>query len=65
MKLIYVASPYAGDVERNVEYAKQACHAVMKKGGRKFIRLNIACTKATLQDGLQRFQSGVQKWSSR
>ena len=25
MKLIYVASPYAGDVERNVEYAKQAC----------------------------------------
>ena len=32
MKLIYVASPYAGDVERNVEYAKQACHAVMESG---------------------------------
>lgn len=32
MKLIYVASPYAGDVERNVEYAKQACHTVMESG---------------------------------
>jgi len=32
MKLIYVASPYAGDVERNVEYAKQACRTVMECG---------------------------------
>ncbi len=32
MKLIYVASPYAGDVERNVEYAKQACRTVMEMG---------------------------------
>ena len=32
MKLIYVASPYAGDVEKNVEYAKQACRAVMESG---------------------------------
>ena len=32
MKLIYVASPYAGDVERNVEYAKQACRTVMENG---------------------------------
>lgn len=32
MKLIYVASPYAGDVERNVEYAKQACRTVMESG---------------------------------
>ena len=32
MKLIYVASPYAGDVEKNVEYAKQACRAVVESG---------------------------------
>lgn len=32
MKLIYVASPYAGDVERNVEYAKQACRTVVESG---------------------------------
>ncbi len=32
MKLIYIASPYAGDVERNVEYAKQACRTVMESG---------------------------------
>jgi len=32
MKLIYVASPYAGDIEKNVEYAKQACRAVMESG---------------------------------
>lgn len=32
MKLIYVASPYAGDIERNVEYAKQACRTVMERG---------------------------------
>ena len=32
MKLIYVAFPYAGDVEKNVEYAKQACRTVMESG---------------------------------
>lgn len=32
MKLIYVASPFAGDVERNIEYAKQACRTVMDSG---------------------------------
>ncbi len=32
MKLIYVTSPYAGDTEKNVEYAKQACRAVMESG---------------------------------
>ena len=30
--LVYVASPYAGDVEYNTEYAKQACRAVMESG---------------------------------
>lgn len=32
MKLIYVASPYAGDIERNVEFAKRACRYVMEQG---------------------------------
>ncbi|MDD3229228.1 MAG: DUF4406 domain-containing protein [Oscillospiraceae bacterium] len=32
MKRIYVASPYAGDAERNTEFAKQACRHVMNEG---------------------------------
>jgi hypothetical protein len=32
MKLIYVASPYAGDIERNTEFAKEACRFVMDEG---------------------------------
>ncbi len=32
MKFIYVASPYAGDVERNIRFAKQACRYVMEQG---------------------------------
>ena len=32
MKLIYVASPYAGDVEKNVEYAKRVCREIMEHG---------------------------------
>ena len=32
MKLIYVASPYAGDIERNTEFAKKACWFVMNEG---------------------------------
>jgi hypothetical protein len=31
-KLIYIASPYAGEVERNVELAKQYCRYVMDFG---------------------------------
>ncbi|MDD3963140.1 MAG: hypothetical protein PHU76_01630 [Synergistaceae bacterium] len=30
--IIYVASPYAGDVEKNIEYAKRACRTVMEQG---------------------------------
>lgn len=33
MDLIYVASPYAGDVEQNVENAKEYCRYVMEQGG--------------------------------
>lgn len=32
MKLIYVASPYAGDIEKNTEFAKQACRHVLNEG---------------------------------
>ena len=32
MKLIFVASPYAGDIEMNTEFAKDACRHVMNEG---------------------------------
>lgn len=32
MKLIYVASPYAGDIKKNTEFARKACHYVMEQG---------------------------------
>lgn len=32
MKLVYIASPYAGDIEKNTEYAKKACRFVMNEG---------------------------------
>lgn len=32
MKLIYVASPYAGDIETNTQFAKKACRFVMNEG---------------------------------
>ena len=32
MKLIYVASPYAGDIEQNTEFARKACRHVMSEG---------------------------------
>lgn len=32
MKLIYVSSPYTGDLERDLEYARRACRTVMECG---------------------------------
>ena len=32
MKLIYVASPYAGDIEQNTAFARKACRHVMSEG---------------------------------
>ena len=32
MKLIYMASPYAGDIEQNTEFARKACRHVMNEG---------------------------------
>ena len=31
-KLVYIASPYAGDVETNVAFAKAACRYAMEQG---------------------------------
>ena len=31
-KLIYIASPYAGDVEKNIEFARAACRHCMAQG---------------------------------
>ena len=31
MKLVYICSPYAGDVERNIRFAKAACHYAMEQ----------------------------------
>jgi len=36
MKMIFVSSPYAGDVERNTEFAKQACQYVIGMGNAFF-----------------------------
>ncbi|WP_101908607.1 DUF4406 domain-containing protein [Marasmitruncus massiliensis] len=30
-KLVYICSPYAGDIERNVEFAKTACRYAMRQ----------------------------------
>lgn len=32
MKLIYVASPYAGEVKQNIKFAELACRMVMNRG---------------------------------
>lgn len=36
MKLIFIASPYKGDIEKNIEYAKQACRYVLNEGNAFF-----------------------------
>ena len=35
-KLIFVCSPYSGNVEKNVEFAKQCCMAVLNEGNIPF-----------------------------
>jgi len=32
MKLVYICSPYAGDIESNVGFAKAVCHYAMRQG---------------------------------
>lgn len=36
MKVIYIASPYAGDVKNNIEFAKHACQYVITTGNAFF-----------------------------
>ncbi|MCX4307674.1 MAG: DUF4406 domain-containing protein [Acetatifactor sp.] len=35
-KIVYVASPYAGDIEKNVRYAQDACRAVLLAGAHPY-----------------------------
>jgi hypothetical protein len=37
MKLIFVASPYKGDIEKNIEYAKKACRYMLNEGNAFFV----------------------------
>lgn len=37
MKIIYVASPYAGDIPKNTGFAKKACRHVMNEGHAFFV----------------------------
>jgi hypothetical protein len=32
MKLVYICSPYVGDIEKNIRFAKAACHYAMEQG---------------------------------
>jgi hypothetical protein len=32
MKMVYIASPYAGDIEKNIRFAKAACRYAMEQG---------------------------------
>lgn len=32
LKLVYICSPYAGDTENNIRFAKDACRYAMKQG---------------------------------
>ena len=36
MKLIFIASPYKGDIEKNIECAKKACRYVLNEGNAFF-----------------------------
>ena len=38
-KLVYIASPYSGDVERNVAFAKAACRYAMNQGAVSYTHL--------------------------
>ena len=31
MKMVYICSPYAGDIEKNIRFAKAACHHAMEQ----------------------------------
>lgn len=43
-KIVYVASPYAGDIEKNVRYAQDACRAVLLAGAHPYAPI---CTSPT------------------
>ena len=36
MKLVYIASPFAGDVEQNIENARRYCLKAMDRGSHRW-----------------------------
>lgn len=58
MKLIYMASPYAGDIEKNTEFAKRACRHVMNEG-HAFFAPHLLYTQILNDANIQERQAGL------
>ncbi len=61
MKLIYVASPYVGDIEQNTEFARKACRHVMNEG-HAFLR-PICYIRSSLMTPIRRSVRRVWIWT--
>lgn len=59
-KLVYIASPYSGDVERNVAFAKAACRYAMNQGVTPIA--SHLLYPQMLDDGVQKRGSWEQIW---
>lgn len=59
MKLIYVASPYRGDIEKNVAFAKEACKFVLNEGN-NFYCPHLFLTDILDDDILEERQMGIE-----
>ena len=59
-----------GDVEKFGAFLRSKTGLFLSPGrifgdqGRNFLRLNIACPKSLLTDGLNRLKKGVEEWSA-
>ena len=58
MKLIYVASPYKGDIKKNIEYAKQACRYVLNEGN-AFFCPHLLCPQILDDDNPEERRLGI------
>lgn len=58
MKVIYVASPYAGDIEQNTEFARRACRHVMNEG-HAFFAPHLLYPQLLDDSNLQERQAGL------
>ncbi|MFI3255257.1 MAG: DUF4406 domain-containing protein [Eubacteriales bacterium] len=59
MKLIYVASPYDGSMEKNVAFAKAGCDFVMKQG-HGFFAPHLTYTKILDESDPRQRQKGLE-----